>query len=756
MDIKGKTIAIIGGGLLQLPVIKTAKRLGLKTVVVDRNPLAPGVKEADFFIQASTLDAELTSDLLLNFDKEKQKIDAVLTVGTDASYTVALSAKKIGLPGITPETAIKATDKYEMRKALRNAKVPVPDFEIVDNYTKACEVMERMGTDCVIKPIKNMGARGVRRVFNLNDLKDAFELAMQYSQERKVLIEQYIDAPELSIDALIYNNEIFITGVADRIIEYDPYFVETGHIMPSQLSEDLISFAIDTFKKGIKAIGINIGAAKGDIKISHSGCYIGEIAARLSGGFMSTYTFPYSSGIDLMENIIYISLGLPPKNLTPTKNWVSIERAIISPPGIVYEIEDNSKNIKYLNDVFLDVKIKDKVYPPKNNLDKQGHIIVAAPTYEEAILASHQAIRSIRIKTSYEYEPDIYMPENQILDRARIKFNGKCAVCPDCDGQKCKGWMPGVGSLGNGNGFIKTIEKIRDIEIIPYYIHQNFKPDTRVNFLDLNIETPIFPAPITGAITNLGGAISELELARSIVKGANHSGTIGFLGDGATPTKYKISLKVILENFGMAVPIFKPRVDNSMILERIKSAEKAGALGVGIDIDAASFLTMEIKGQNTSTKSFEELKEIISSTKLPFVIKGILNPYDAELALKAGAKIIIVSNHGGRVSDSYITPIEALINVKKAIGNDALIIYDGGIRSGNDVYKVLALGADFAMIGRPVMIYATGGGSQGVRQYIDKITNELKKAMALTNIKNIKELKEKGKQNLKIPRDFGL
>ncbi len=340
------------------------------------------------------------------------------------------------------------------------------------------------------------------------------------------------------------------------------------------------------------------------------------------------------------------------------------------------------------------------------------------------------------------------------MEKARVKFNGKCAVCPDCDGKKCIGWMPGVGSIGNGNGFTKTIEKIRELEIIPSYIHENFNPDLTTNFLGVDIDTPIFPAPITGAITNLGGAISELELARAIVKGANQAGTIGFLGDGATPTKYKISIKVILENFGMAIPIFKPRLDNSMILERIKSAENVGALAVGIDIDAASFLTMEMKGQNTSTKSFEELKEIISSTNLPFVIKGILNPKDAELALKAGAKILIVSNHGGRVSDSYITPIQALKSIRKAVGKDALIIYDGAIRSGNDIYKVLALGADFAMIGRPVMIYAVGGGIQGVRQYLDKITNELKKTMALTNIKNLDELKEYGKENLRIQKDF--
>jgi len=746
-----KTIAIIGAGLLQLPVIKAAKKLGLKVVVVDINPLACGVKEADYYIQSSTLDAETTAEKLEKFDKEISKISAVLTVGTDASYTVAVCAKRLGLPGIEPDVAIKATNKYEMRKTLISAKVPVPDFEIVDSYNKACEVIERMGSDCVVKPLQNMGARGVRRVCNLEDLKEAFDLALQYSKDRKVLIEQYIDAPELSIDALIYNDNIYITGVADRIIEYDPYFVETGHIMPSRLSEDLIGYAIETFKSGIKAIGINIGAAKGDIKVSSSGCYIGEIAARLSGGFMSAYTYPYSSGVDLMTNIIYISLGLPPVDISPKKNWCSIERAIIAPPGIISKIEGLSevKNIKYVNDVFFDAKIGDKVAFPKNNLDKQGHIIVAAPTYREAIISSHRAIQTVRVKTDYVEDPDTYIPENQILEKAKARFNGKCLVCSDCDGQKCKGWMPGVGSTGNGGGFTRTIAKLREIQIVPTYIHENFTPSTNTNIFGFKLDTPVLPAPITGALTNLGGAITELELARSIVKGANHAGSIGFLGDGATPNKYKISIRVILENFGMAIPIFKPRYNKEMIFERLNEAEDAGAIAAGMDIDAASFLTMEMKGQNTSTKSVEELKEIIACTNLPFVVKGILSTKDAELALKAGAKAIVVSNHGGRISDSIISPVECLEEVSKAVGKDVLIIYDGGIRSGADVFKVIALGADLVMIGRPVMIYAVGGGIQGVRQYIDKITNELKKMMVFTGIKSIEEIKEYGRNFLK-------
>lgn len=736
----GKCVAIIGAGLLQVPVIKAAQKMGLKTAVVDMNPKAPGVAVADFFVNASTMDAESACYMLEKFHHETHPVHGVLTVGTDASYTVAVCAKKLGLVGVEPEAAINATDKFAMRKALRQAKVPVPDFEMVDTYQKAVEVLERMGSDCVIKPVKNMGARGVRRIFNLDDLKEGFEQAIHHSKSGKVIIEQYVDAPELSIDALVYQGNIYITGAADRIIEYDPFFVETGHIMPSQLPEDLVNFAIETFKNGIRALGITVGAAKGDIKISPSGCYIGEIAARLSGGFMSTYTYPYSSGVDLMSNMVRIALGLEPKDLEQKQYWTSIERAIIAGPGIIRSVDglEEAKKIPFVKDVFFDSQIGDKIKPPQNNLDKSGHIIVAAPTYREALLASHEAVRAIKIKTTED--DDQLIPENLLNDRARARFNGKCSVCPDCDGVKCRGWMPGVGGIGTGSGFVNAINRIRGIEIIPTYINDAKFVNTEIEFLNNVLDFPLLPGPITGSITNLGGAISELDLARAIVKGANQAGSIGFVGDGATPTKFKIGIKVILENFGRAVPIFKPRFDSSMILERLAAAKDAGAIAAGVDIDAASFATMEMKGQNTSTKTPAEIKELVDAAGIPFILKGILSPGDAESAIKAGVKILIVSNHGGRVSDSLISPVDALPLIRKAVGKDAILILDGGIRSGGDVFKALCLGADLVMIGRPVMIAAVGGGVQGVRQYLNKIGNELRKTMAYTGVKTIREL----------------
>lgn len=738
MEFQDQNVVVIGAGLLQIPVIRAAKSGGAFVVALDMNPNAPGIAEADDFIQASTLDADQATEAVVRYHNDKKPFHAVLTVGTDASYTVARCAERLGLPGISPQAALAATDKALMRNVLRREKVPVPDFEVIDTYPKAVDALERLGSDCVIKPLRSMGARGVRRIFNLDDLKEGFEQAVRFSKDGQVILEQYIDAPELSIDALVYHGEVFITGVADRIIEYDPFFVETGHIMPSQLPSDWTSFAVDTFKKGVAALGISHGAAKGDIKISGNACYIGEIAARLSGGFMSAYTYPLSSGVDLMTNMVRIALGREPKHLEPKKNWVSIERAVIAPPGMIQSIEgvDAARKVPGVEQVFFDAKAGDRVKPPVNNLDKCGHVIVACSSYEEAVLSSHQAVRAIQVKT--REEEDQLLPDMPLNDRARARFNGRCFVCPECDGVKCRGMLPGVGGVATGQAFIQAVARFKRYQLQPRYLHAVRQPDTRCSFLGTGMDYPILPGPITGSITNLGGAIGELNLARAIVKGANQAGVLGFVGDGATPTKYKIGIKTVLENFGLAVPIFKPRVDNSSIIERIQAARKAGAVGVGIDIDAASFVTMDLKGQATSPKTLADLKELVAAAEgLPFILKGVLSPYDAEIALKAGIKILIVSNHGGRTNDSLPAPIDCLTEIRGAVGKNASLILDGGVRSGSDVLKALALGADYAMVGRPVMIAAVGGGIQGVRQCIQKLGHELKKAMTITGLSDL-------------------
>ena len=198
-----------------------------------------------------------------------------------------------------------------------------------------------------------------------------------------------------------------------------------------------------------------------------------------------------------------------------------------------------------------------------------------------------------------------------------------------------------------------------------------------------------------------------------------------------------IGLEAIKKRGGLGIPIFKPREYNLDIIKRFKAAEDAGALAVGIDIDAASFKTMTLKGQAVGPKSISELQELKSHLKVPFILKGIMNAESALAAIEAGADAIVVSNHGGRVMDHMPGTAEVLPEIVHAVAGRVKVLVDGGVREGVDILKMLALGADAVMIGRPVCIAAFGAGQEGVSFYLREKMNELKKAMILTGCGSI-------------------
>ncbi len=400
----GKCICVIGGALLQLPAVRKAKYYGATVIVLDMNPQAVAIPHADAFIHCSTMDAVSASQALKQYSEKVKHIDAVFTVGTDASYTVAVCSESLGLPGISPQAARKATNKYIMRQALQEADIAVPRFYHCEDLVSAEKAFLSIGSSCVIKPLLNMGARGVQKVESLAELQYAWKDSFQYSNTGTLLLEQFIPGDELSIDALIYDEEVFITGIADRVIEYPPFFVETGHIMPSILPQKMLDTAVQEMKRAIKALGLTTGAAKGDIRVNSSGAWIGELAARLSGGFMSAYTYPLSSGVDVISNAMAIALGYPPFDLQPKRQWVSAEQAIMAKPGIISDISGISRALElpYIEEIFLDKKVGDLVTMPRNNMDKCGHIISAAPSREEALDSLRQAQSLIKVEIKKE------------------------------------------------------------------------------------------------------------------------------------------------------------------------------------------------------------------------------------------------------------------------------------------------------------------------------------------------------------------
>ncbi len=466
---------VIGGGLLQVPVILTAKKMGHEVVVTDYNPNTQGMKEADIPIVMSTRDIE-GSVRVAKAQNELTPIHAVLTAGTDASMAVAAVANALNLPGIKFEDAEAATNKIKMRMRFKEHGVPSPNFLPVWSLSDAKKAGKILKFPVVIKPSDNMGARGVMRLDNLNQLADAFKFSKNASPSGELIMEEYMDGPELSIDAIIYNNEITFTGVADRIIEYPPYFIETGHNMPSSLPRDVQEAACEIMTMGIRALGIDIGAAKGDIKITKDGPMIGELAARLSGGFMSAYTYPLSSGVDLIKAAIEVALGQEPGNLEPVISRTAIERAIITKPGIVKKITGLEEALKVpgIKEIFLNVKPGDKVIQPRSNVEKAGHIIAVGSTLGEAVASVDQCKKVLNFEMIEESEISM----ETIHLAAKERFKKICYVCKTCDGRDCPTGVPGMGGTGTGESFRRNIASLKRFKINTRLIHDVTQPDT--------------------------------------------------------------------------------------------------------------------------------------------------------------------------------------------------------------------------------------------------------------------------------------
>ncbi len=455
---------------------------------------------------------------------------------------------------------------------------------------------------------------------------------------------------------------------------------------------------------------------------------------------MSAYTFPHSTGVDLMKAAVEVCLDQEPGNLEPIYNKVSIERAIIPKPGIVSRITglEEARKIPGVNEIFINIAPGDRVVKPRSNVEKSGNIIATADNLKDA----ESIVDRVRNTIVIDVKEDAGVSMDIIRAYAREKFNKVCYACDECDGKRCASGIPGMGAVGTAYSFKRNTEAIREYKISTRIIHNVDNPDVSISFMGQKISMPIMAAPITGTVTNMNGAVDEDDYARAVVNGCNSAGTIAFLGDGATPTKYMIGINAIKSAFGAGIPIFKPRKDNKSIIERIRAAESAGAIAVGMDIDAIVLKTMQLKNQDVGAKSLAELKDIIASTKLPFILKGIMHPKDAELAAKAGAKCIVVSNHGGRVLDQTKGSIEVLPEISKAVKGHLTILIDGGFRTGTDIFTALALGANAVLIGRPVTIAAVGMFKDGVEFYMNNLKDELAKTMVLTGCATIDKITE--------------
>lgn len=323
------------------------------------------------------------------------------------------------------------------------------------------------------------------------------------------------------------------------------------------------------------------------------------------------------------------------------------------------------------------------------------------------------------------------MTYREVLQNARKNMAPNCRVCRECNGVACRGEIPGTGGKGSGASFIRNCRRLAQIKINMDLIYEDRGQDTSATLFGRKFAAPVFAAPISGLAVNYNGFLNERTYAQALVPGCIEAGCAAFTGDGAPDFYLTDPLAAVKAAGGRAVPTVKPW-DAETLRAKMDLVKESGAMAMAMDIDAAGLPLLAAAGKPVRAKTVAELTKITAYAERPFLLKGIMTPAAALKALECGAYGIVVSNHGGRVIDQTPATVEVLPAIRKAVGGRMKVFLDGGIRTGLDVFKALALGADAVLIGRPYVIAACGGGKEGVSLYTKKIIAGLKDAMKMT------------------------
>jgi len=390
-----KQIMILGASVLQVPIIQRAKALGYKVIAVDMNPKAVGFQYAHKALVISTIDTEKIYKAALD-----EGIDGILTAATDMPMrSVAVVAERMGLVGISEDTAMQATDKYLMRKSLAEHAVPVPKF----NRTASIEEYRKLVTSYefpyIVKPVDSSGSRGVFLVNSEETRSEGFHYAKKHSRSGDILVEEYLQGREISVETVSDHKQIHFLAITDKQTTGPPYFVEVGHSQPTSLDELVQEQVREVTRATINAMSIENGPAHTELIITAEGPKVVEIGARLGGGSITSHLVPLSTGIDLLGLCIKIAMN-EKIVLEPGKNRASAVRFFTPSKGTIQAIHglEDARGVKGVQIIDFFKGEGDQVENLRNGADRVGFVIAAGDRVAEAIESCEKAIDLIDIK----------------------------------------------------------------------------------------------------------------------------------------------------------------------------------------------------------------------------------------------------------------------------------------------------------------------------------------------------------------------
>ena len=394
-----KKLLVLAAGILQITVIKKAKAMGYYVIAADGDPNARGFQYADKAICANITDEEV----MLKIARE-EGVDGVIHPCSEVSMNVMGRINdELGLAGITREQAIRATNKHLMREAFERGNAPSPKSILTESAEDAWEHLQNdFTTDGILKPSRNSGSRGIAKVTRdmpKEEFEKAYYIALEESRDKSVLIEQFIEGPEFSIEIIVWNGEVNVLTVTDKKTTEAPHFVELGHNQPSCRTAEEVETLKAAAVAGVKALGVNNCACHAEAKLMNGRAYLMEIGARLGGDFISTELTHLSTGIDMVGAAIDVALGLEPDLSVKEEPKGACIRYFCPKPGKLVSIS----NLEALDDprVYkkkIYVKVGDMIPEVTSSLCRSGHVIVTEETPQKAIALAEKLITDVKME----------------------------------------------------------------------------------------------------------------------------------------------------------------------------------------------------------------------------------------------------------------------------------------------------------------------------------------------------------------------
>ena len=331
------------------------------------------------------------------------------------------------------------------------------------------------------------------------------------------------------------------------------------------------------------------------------------------------------------------------------------------------------------------------------------------------------------------------MDYKEVLEKARGNIGPYCKACPVCNGKACGNSMPGPGSKGPGNGAARNYDAWQKVFVNMDTICSNAAPDTSFKLFGHDFALPVFTAPIGALPMHYSDAYDDFAYNYILIPTAVECGSASFTGDGVDPEIMKRSAAAMAKVGGIGIPTIKPW-NNEAVFEKLDVLNELGIFAAAMDIDGAGLPFLKAMNPNAGSKPVADLKAVIDYAKMPFIIKGIMTVAGAQKAVEAGAAGIVVSNHGGRVLGQTRATADVLPEIAEAVSGKCVIFVDGGIRTGVDVFKALALGADAVLIGRPFVPAVYGGEAEGAKLLFAKLKAELVDTMTMCGAHSLAEI----------------